>query len=245
MAVADRFGMSAREWAVGGLDIAVVSNRIHQPGIRKLTQTLYAAAMLGRMSWRVTKVKVDELVEEWLEAIVALSTAHDPDERDAADSKTDELLTPLLTAPIKQVRQLAGKLSSRLREDERVPFVVWSAFQNVVLPLLKDSPDGKIIELKKQLATEVAELVEKDLPRDDFVQAMVGALQWRGPEALDVPDIDEQPGFTRLLGQGAIYAINFVSEDLARQVARHHRPRPVMEYELARLPSPDDDDGPF
>lgn len=52
---------------------------------------------------------------------------------------------------------------------------------------------------------------------------------------VDVPALGEQKGFTKLYGQGAIYAINFVEEAIAREVAARLRVRPVEPYELSNL----------
>ena len=50
---------------------------------------------------------------------------------------------------------------------------------------------------------------------------------------VDVPSGD---GFTtRLLGSGAIYAINIVDEAIAREAASRFRWRPVYGYDLPRL----------
>ena len=44
---------------------------------------------------------------------------------------------------------------------------------------------------------------------------------------VDVPDTSNQPGFTRFLSSGAIYAINPVSEGVARQIAENLQIQPV------------------
>jgi hypothetical protein len=49
---------------------------------------------------------------------------------------------------------------------------------------------------------------------------------------VDVPAFDDTPEFTELYGQGAIYAIRFVSEEIARGMARSLQKRPVSMYEL-------------
>lgn len=134
---------------------------------------------------RRTPMDVDALVELWTTVLVDLATAHDHAARSAADERSDELLGPLLTAPIKQLREFAQKLAARLKEDERVPFLVWSTFERLIAPLILLGPEGKTVQLKTQLATEIAELVEKDLDRADLIAAMAAALQWRSPSALE------------------------------------------------------------
>lgn len=49
---------------------------------------------------------------------------------------------------------------------------------------------------------------------------------------LDVPACDEHPAFTKLWGNGAIYSITPVAEDVARAYARSLRQAPVSAYEL-------------
>ncbi len=66
---------------------------------------------------------------------------------------------------------------------------------------------------------------------------------------VDVPEVDtptgRQPGFTRFYGQGAIYAITPVSEEVARVALRRFRPAPVNVYvpELLQLAARSSDDG--
>ena len=46
-------------------------------------------------------------------------------------------------------------------------------------------------------------------------------------------DVPTETGFyTRLLGQGAIYAINLTTEDVARQLAKRHCEEPTFAYGL-------------
>lgn len=52
---------------------------------------------------------------------------------------------------------------------------------------------------------------------------------------VDIPPVGNRPGFTRLLGQGAIYAINPVTEQIARAAAAAYRAEPVAAYELPGL----------
>ena len=66
---------------------------------------------------------------------------------------------------------------------------------------------------------------------------------------VDVPAIGESPAFTKLYGNGAIYAISFVTEDIARRAASYYEVKPVQSYELRQLPhnsysGPQDMEGP-
>jgi len=49
---------------------------------------------------------------------------------------------------------------------------------------------------------------------------------------IDVPETDDSPGFTRLLGSGAIYAINPVTEDHARHWAAKLRLKPIQVWDI-------------
>jgi hypothetical protein len=64
---------------------------------------------------------------------------------------------------------------------------------------------------------------------------------------LDVPEVDGQAAFTKLLGQGAIYSITPVSEEVAQHAIKQIRARPISVY---YIPAPstgpvlDDQPGP-
>jgi len=49
---------------------------------------------------------------------------------------------------------------------------------------------------------------------------------------VDVPETDEQPPFTRFLGSGAIYAINPVTEEIARHWAKSLQVSPVNAWDI-------------
>lgn len=52
---------------------------------------------------------------------------------------------------------------------------------------------------------------------------------------VDVPPVDGNSGFTRCLGNGAIYALNFVTEDVARAAAARFKCVPVTPFDLPEL----------
>lgn len=52
---------------------------------------------------------------------------------------------------------------------------------------------------------------------------------------VDVPQVDEQPAFTRFFGPSAIYSISPITEELARQMCRAHRNVPVERYQLPQI----------
>ncbi|HKZ70621.1 MAG TPA: hypothetical protein VJL59_14190 [Anaerolineales bacterium] len=49
---------------------------------------------------------------------------------------------------------------------------------------------------------------------------------------LDVPEVNGQEAFTKLLGNGAIYSITPVSEEVVTNAITHLRARPVTVYAL-------------
>jgi hypothetical protein len=56
---------------------------------------------------------------------------------------------------------------------------------------------------------------------------------------VDVPDLPDMPGFTRLFGPGAIYSIIPVTEAIARAYAAKNVAAPIQSWQLAQpqLPS--------
>jgi hypothetical protein len=179
-------GWTVRDHVVGAVDTMVKVGWWHigcKP-IRTLALLLeYADQHPGRGSKRVP-MDNDAMVSKWVESIVGLSTGHSHAAHTAADHETDEMLLPMLSAPIAQIRTFAVKLGEALERDERVPFMVWSGYRRIVEPLILKSQDGEVLELKKQLASEIAEMTERGLDRAELVQAIAGALQWRNPNSL-------------------------------------------------------------
>lgn len=55
---------------------------------------------------------------------------------------------------------------------------------------------------------------------------------------VDVPETTGASAFTRLLGNAAIYAINFTTEANARAAAEYFGIRPIQSYEMKQLPQP-------
>lgn len=128
-------------------------------------------------------VNVEELVEKWKRLVVGLATAHDKDEADRYEAAIDECLTPLLKAPVKQVRAFAVKLRDALKTDPGVPYLVWRAYESWIDKVVLPAPDEDVMELKAELAQEIVSMVEDDAKRD-LPAAMVRALQWRSSERL-------------------------------------------------------------
>lgn len=68
---------------------------------------------------------------------------------------------------------------------------------------------------------------------------------------IDVPEVDDQPKYTRYFTQGAIYGMTPMAESTARKLANYLRAAPVSAYELREVAVPKlanvshDDDGIF
>jgi len=174
------------------------------------------ASTLGLMIWygcrqgrmgrsRRALMDVDVLVEKWKKVIVGLAVAHDKDEADRYEAAIEELLTPILAAPIRQVREFYPKLMKALKEDKRVPFLVWRAYEVWVEQVIAKAPDEDIKELKTDLAREISNMVEQDV-KDQIPEALIRALQWRSASTLEevkqvVAKEKEAGRKTRLVGR--------------------------------------------
>lgn len=151
--------------------------------IREVGALLWYADHCGYISKkRRVGMDVDKLVETWRVAVVGLAVAHDKDEADRYEATIDTCLSPLLAAPIKQVREFSAKLLIALKEDRSVPFLVWRPFE-VWLDMMKGAPDEGIKQLKTELARQIVDIVEEDL-KPQLGEALVRALQWRSPDKL-------------------------------------------------------------
>lgn len=193
-------GMTAEEpmgirTAVTSLYDLLVLGRCLQEDWKNLRKVAdYLHLSLRYPSWsRKPRVpmNVKKLVERWHEVILILTTAHDKDALDAAEYTVDELLSPLLTVPVKQLREFYHALTQALEADKRIPFFAWAMFGAWGELHVKDAPDEGVIELKERLAREIAQAVEKDV-QPQLVEALTNALKWRGPEALE--QIKEEVG---------------------------------------------------
>jgi hypothetical protein len=128
-------------------------------------------------------MKLNEMVPKWKAVVVGLAVAHDKDEADRFEASIEELLTPLLAAPISQIREFSRLLLFELKNDKAVPYLVWKAFEVWVDQMAK-APDGEIRELKEDLARQIVSMVEQDA-KEALPDAMVRALMWRSPAKLE------------------------------------------------------------
>src|SRR5271157_1123357 len=76
-----------------------------------------------------TVMDVQQMIENWLLLIRQLATAHDVDERDSASSQLDEFLTPIIAAPVVQIREFYRELVKRMKADPSMPWAVWRLFE--------------------------------------------------------------------------------------------------------------------
>src|SRR5207302_679931 len=74
-------------------------------------------------------VDIPKSVQEWVAVIRTLATAHDKDAIDQAEYRLEDLYTPLLTAPVKQLRQFYRELVTALEADQQVPFFIVAMFR--------------------------------------------------------------------------------------------------------------------
>jgi hypothetical protein len=133
---------------------------------------------------RRTPMDVPEMVTRWVPIIRGLATAHDKAPLDQCEFEMEAHLNPLLTAPVKQIREFYEQLVIALKGDASIPFFVWAWFESWGEVMLKRAPDGEVKELKSALAAEIATMVEAQV-QPDLKQAMAAALQWRSPESLE------------------------------------------------------------
>ena len=132
---------------------------------------------------RRTPMDVSEVVARWRQVITAYCTAHSKEDFDQADYQMDELFGPLLTAPVKQLREFYPALVAALKDDPSVPMIVWETFEIWGKTILDKAKDEEVIQLKADLAREIAQMVEQEV-QPGIMEAIAGALKWRSPEQL-------------------------------------------------------------
>lgn len=164
------------------LSVGIFDYAMKQEWMRRLSFMAYACEHPSRRK-RVT-MDVQQMVERWLPLIRQLATAHDIDERDAASSQLDEYLTPIIAAPVAQIREFYRALVKRMKDDKQVPWAVWRLFEFWGTNVLDKIEREEVVGLKMELARRIAENSFDQIPKEDWIASMVGALQWRDPEKL-------------------------------------------------------------
>ena len=170
------------------------------PPFRNWPSAVHNINELGCLCWyackepsRKKKILMDlnDIVPKWKKVVVGLATAHDKDEADRFEASVEDMLTPLLAAPVSQIRDFSKKLLLELKEDRAVPFLVWRAFE-IWVDQMELAPDGEVKELKRDLAQQIVDMVEQDA-KEQLPDAMVRALMWRSPQTLEkVKDVVEK-----------------------------------------------------
>ena len=187
-------GLDIRSRLISGYEVPrfAYSQGIGGRFSRKTLSAVRWAGEVGVWLWygnthpgRKRKVSMDvpKMIALWKEAIVGLAVAHDKVESDKFEASIENCLTPLLTAPVKELRALAKGLLASLREDPRVPFLVWRAYE-VWVDQIEKAPDEGVKLLKRDLAQQIVDLVEEDAKKQ-LPEAMVRALMWRDPTKLE------------------------------------------------------------
>lgn len=54
---------------------------------------------------------------------------------------------------------------------------------------------------------------------------------------VDIPEMEGKSPFTRYFGQGAIYSLSPVSEEIAKELLKRYRNVPVQQYEISSKPT--------
>jgi len=156
----------------------------------------YGVTYQGRGGKRRIPVDVKKMIDDWTKWIVVYSTAHDKKDIDETEFRIDELLTPLLTAPIKQLREFWNGLVKAVESEQRIPYTVVAMFKAYNTIEIKEATnDDRIKRLKVKLAGEIAEMVEQsETIQIDLEKALIGALKWRSPENLEEIKNDLEAG---------------------------------------------------
>jgi hypothetical protein len=176
----------------------------YQTGMGKPRKNKSSAALmkeLGVLCWYSTTVcktrkkrtfmDIELMVVRWHKMIVGLAVAHTKDAADAVEASVEECLSPMLNAPVKQLREFAPKLLHTLQNDAGVPYLVWRSFE-IWVEMMKGAPDDGVKELKKDLAAQIVDMVEADA-KAQLPEAMIRALMWRSPEKLqEVKEVVER-----------------------------------------------------
>ncbi len=171
--------IDARELLTLGLYPVILRKEFADP----LCLLAYACEHPTRRKKR-TPMDVDEMVEKWIPLIRELAVAHDIDKKDAASAALDDHLLPVIAAPVAQIREFYRKLTAELKADETIPWAVWKLFDFWGENVLDKVGAEQELQLKTEIAKRIAENSMALISREDWLNSMIGALQWRSPEKL-------------------------------------------------------------
>lgn len=128
-------------------------------------------------------MNVEEEIAKWHQALKGLFLSHSREEMDAWDYKLDDLMSVILAAPIKQLREMAKGLREVMKNDTSIPYFLWAPLDGLGEKIL-GAPDEGVIQLKIQLAEYIARVVEKDI-QPQLSQVIADSLKWRDEEVLE------------------------------------------------------------
>jgi hypothetical protein len=167
------------------------------------------------------KMDVPKMVAKWLPEMLKLATAHDKDEQDEAEAALDDLLSPLLAAPVAQLREFYSALVDGMKADRRFPMVIWRVFEESWGEhVIAKAPDEAVMELKEQLARDVIELCERDA-KEQLPEAMVRALMWRAPERLrQVKSALKAGGKAKIVGRESCLYLEIIPKGKRKAIAQ-------------------------
>ncbi len=151
--------------------------------LTKLGVLMWYGTTMVKTRKKRTCMDVNAMANKWRDLIVDLTMAHDKDEADKAEASVESHLTPILAAPVKQLRAFAPRLLELLKADQRIPYIVWRAYE-VWAKQMETAPDEDVKELKTDLAGEIVRMVEEDA-KSQLPDAMIRALMWRSPARLE------------------------------------------------------------
>ena len=175
-----------RDWLIPGADTPKLFMEIavQQSKFPQSIWLIKYGCRVGNRGRKCTPVKdMPGLVRKWVDTLATICSIHAPETHDQADFTHDDLLVPILMAPAKELRGFANALADGLEKDERIPYIVWRPYCELLRNSAAKFHVGQVIKLKEALAREVAQAVEKDLQPQVF-DALVNALKWRNTKTL-------------------------------------------------------------
>jgi len=125
-----------------------------------------------------------KMATKWLPLVRQLAIGHDVDAKDQASAALDELLLPIIAAPVDQIRTFYRELVRLMKADQSIPWAVWRLFEFWGTNVLDKIEREKEFKLKAELARKIAESAYQRVPVEDWIASMAGALQWRDEETL-------------------------------------------------------------